>query len=589
MAPNLSSSLISTDENLNLRLLALLGGLGLFGFELIYILLDEPTGPAWLRGGLVTLCISFFLVTQFVPNIRTWSPIGAGALAFLITAENTYRMYLVDFTMTHSLPMIIVLIGASYAFRSQLSMTLYLLTGCTGLTIAMVLTANPEISPMVYIATVWVVCILTLIVFGSRGEQHQKVLSHERLLSGIFEQSFGGLLLIENNRILLANDRARELFHSSIDDELLIRIIQVLQLHLDSKSTELSDFMVNGVLREEVRLLPGEHWPEDEELWLDVNLRRIDLEGKHLLLMSLYDITAQRNSIQSLRRSELFLEQSQRIGDLGSWDVNLITGQLLWSPEMFSIFEMNGSPQPSVEASIKLLDEASQQSCIKAFQDIERPGDRTSVMVQTTLKDNGIKHLNMIAEVIKLEGEPHLVGITQDITDEIKGKQALVAAKDAAEQALQVRGTFLANMSHEIRTPMNGVIGMTSLLLSSELSREQRDQLNTIKHSGESLLHLINDILDYAKIDAEKVELENQPFDLAEVMHGTLELLKLQADQKSIYLNLELADDLPAQLSGDAKRLEQIVINLANNAIKFTNEGGVTIKLGGTPKVQDSY
>ena len=78
---------------------------------------------------------------------------------------------------------------------------------------------------------------------------------------------------------------------------------------------------------------------------------------------------------------------------------------------------------------------------------------------------------------------------------------------------------------------MNGVIGMTSLLLSSELSREQRDQLNTIKHSGESLLHLINDILDYAKIDAEKVELENQPFDLAEVMHGTLELLKLQADQ----------------------------------------------------------
>ena len=121
MAPNLFSSLISTDENLNLRLLALLGGLGLFGFELIYILLDEPTGPAWLRWTRDALH-QLFLVTQFVPNIGRGVPSVQGRLHFS-SPLRTPTEYLVDSAMTHSLPMIIVLIGASYAFRSQLSMT----------------------------------------------------------------------------------------------------------------------------------------------------------------------------------------------------------------------------------------------------------------------------------------------------------------------------------------------------------------------------------------------------------------------------------------------------------------------------------
>ncbi len=171
------------------------------------------------------------------------------------------------------------------------------------------------------------------------------------------------------------------------------------------------------------------------------------------------------------------------------------------------------------------------------------------------------------------------VAISTNITESKAHATALHAARQAAEMANSAKGEFLATMSHEIRTPMNGVLGFTDLLLESPLSPEQRQFTNTIKHSGEALLTIINDILDYSKIESGKFTIEQLPCDFAQTIEEVAALLAVRAREKSLELRLEYGPEVPRQIVADPTRLRQIVVNLVGNAVKFTERGRVTLRV----------
>jgi signal transduction histidine kinase len=167
----------------------------------------------------------------------------------------------------------------------------------------------------------------------------------------------------------------------------------------------------------------------------------------------------------------------------------------------------------------------------------------------------------------------------RDITARKQNEDELRRAKEAAEAGSQAKSEFLANISHEFRTPMNGILGMTELILDTDINSEQREYLEMVKSSADSLLRLLSDILDFSKVEAGKVELVEHEFALAQSLAETLQVMRFRAQQKGIELRWRISPGVPDRVVGDATRLRQVLVNLVGNAIKFTEQGEVLVQV----------
>lgn len=178
---------------------------------------------------------------------------------------------------------------------------------------------------------------------------------------------------------------------------------------------------------------------------------------------------------------------------------------------------------------------------------------------------------------VRKKGTEFLIYRVKNITHKKEAEKQLIQAKEKAEEAANAKSVFMATMSHEIRTPMNGVLGMTKLLLKTKMSKKQKDYLEIIHRSGDNLMTIMNDVLDFSKIEAGKLKLDEHDFDLFTVLADTIAMYEPQAITKSNSIALKIGPDVPKMVFGDSLRLKQVLVNLINNAIKFTNDGSVHV------------
>jgi len=446
----------------------------------------------------------------------------------------------------------------------------------------------------------------------TQSKQAEEALRESEIrLRTIFDTSSAGIILVDTNgRIMQANQRMAELFACPL--ETIVGTPYPDFIHPDERQEGTN--IMQAMMENRVDTVHTErHYlcKDGNDFWGYLNGRRmVGSNGEFTGLLGIIsDITDRKRALEALRESEQrltdiidFLPDAtfavDRGGNVIAWNraIEEMTGML--KAEMigkgnhaYSV-PFYGEPRPIlIDLVFKEKKEIEEK-----YYFISRKGDQLIAEAFIPLLNGGKGAFLWIIASPLYDSNGSIVGAIESIRDITRHKlseeelkktnlQLEIATEHAkkmaatAEQANAAKSEFLANMSHEIRTPLNGVIGMTGMLLDTDLNAEQHEYAKIARISGEMLLSLINDILDFSKIEARRLELETLDFDLGSVLKDVVDLLALGAHEKEMEMVCLVESAVPSRLKGDPGRLRQILVNLASNAVKFTEKGEIVIRV----------
>jgi PAS domain S-box-containing protein len=314
---------------------------------------------------------------------------------------------------------------------------------------------------------------------------------------------------------------------------------------------------------------------------VDVELLALPVmvEGVNAGLIAIYhDITELKRAEQAMLQQKEYLEAVLLHTPVAIVTTDMQADIVSWNPAAEKLFGYSTDEAIGRNIDELIARKTDEMRGEAAAYNAQASLGALHAITQRNRKDGSLVDVELLGVPVNIDGRrTGLIVIYHDITE-------LKRAKEEAEAANEAKSAFLATMSHEIRTPMNAVIGMSGLLLDTELNPEQHEFAEIIRNSGDALLAIINDILDFSKIEAGKMDLESQPFDLRECIEGTLDLAAGRAFEKGLDLAYVIEEGTPAGIIGDVTRLRQIVLNLLTNAVKFTEKGEVVLTV--TPEAQ---
>lgn len=391
----------------------------------------------------------------------------------------------------------------------------------------------------------------------------------------MFEQAPLGIALIDSftGHILEVNSRFAEIAGRSVEEMTVIDWMSIthpddVQEDLD-QMTRMNAHQINGFNMNKRYI-----HRDGTIVWIHMTIAplRIQDDEDHQHLCMIEDITESIHVHERLEKYKilsekandamLFIDREGMILEANDAAIKLY-GYTVETLLSMSVFDLRRTEKkPYINQQMELADKEG-----IIFETIHYRKDGTTIPVEVSSKGTFLGNKRVFLSIMR------------DVTERKKAEEEILIALRKAEDANAAKSQFLANMSHEIRTPMNGIMGMTDLTLMTEISEEQRDYLSMIKSSTQSLLRVVNDILDYSKIEAGKIDIEKVSFDLENTIHEVMDLFAIGAKEKGLLIRLNFNERIPRQIIGDSVRLRQVLSNLVGNGIKFTDQGEIVITI----------
>jgi PAS domain S-box-containing protein len=324
--------------------------------------------------------------------------------------------------------------------------------------------------------------------------------------------------------------------------------------------------------------------PDGSIIWLQVELTPWRDGAGEIggLIITSHDVTGMVEALERTARSEERLRLAVEIADINVWELDYRRRELISVGDASKFYTEDTSYRQLSQDIWSTIDERDLPMVKEAWRRHEEEGAPYRPEYRTRRSDGKDVWVQGAVRYLTDEaGKPlRMIGALQNITDRKASERALVQAKEEAESATRAKSAFLATMSHEIRTPLNGVLGMTQAMAMGEVTDQQRERLEVIRQSGESLLAILNDVLDLSKIEAGKLELEQAEFDIDELSRGAIGAFAATAQAKGLDFDLKVERAARGVYRGDSVRVRQILYNLVSNALKFTETGGVSVVVG---------